>query len=337
MHVADVDERLEVLQRLVALAERAGLSDFVALGSEWTIYARLERGELAQARLEHERFAQVAAVLRQPRFDHAALAWRTVFDQLDGRLDHAERSAYEGRRYAGRVHVADADALFASQLCFIRRDQDRLGELLPAVGPNAAASGDLSWRAGLVVALAGAGDRRGARAALDAAGRDGFEDVPRDFWWLARIALFAEGCALAGAPEPAPQLSRLLEPYAERHVQLVFATHLGSVHRFLGLLAAVAGDVPVAVEHLEQAWATHRTGGARALVLRSGCELAGALLRTGGPGDRRRAHALLAEATGEAAGSPLAPLVARLAHDARAGADARGPWLVGAPTVRDAR
>jgi hypothetical protein len=336
MHVADVDARVEVLERLVALAERLGQSDFVALGREWSIYARLERGELPRARVEHERFAAVAAVLRQPRFDHAALAWRAVFDQLDGRLDEAERLAHEGRRYAGRVHVADADALFASQLCFIRRDQDRLGELLPAVRPNAAEAGDLSWRAGLVVALAGAGDRAGARAVLESAGGAGFEDVPRDFWWLARIALYAEGCALAGAARQAPALARLLEPYAERHVQLVFAAHLGSVHRFLGLLAAVRGDVPAAVEHLQAAWTRHRAGGAPALALRSACELAGGLLRTGGAGDRRRAHGLLREAGAQAAGSALAPLVARLAHDARAGDQARGPWPAAAtvPHVR---
>jgi len=317
LQIADVEERLDVLGRLIDLAERTGEPDFVALGREWSVYARLELGELTQARVEHEGFAAVAAVLRQPRFDHALLAWRSVFAQLDGRLDDAERLALDGYRYAGRVQIADAAALLASQMCFIRRDQGRLSELLPSIGSYASTAGDFSWRAGLVVALAGAGEHARARSALAAAGRHAFEDVPRDFWWLATIALFAEGCAVVGDDRHAAALYCLLEPYAERHAQLVFAAHLGCIHRFLGLLAAVSGDPPRAIAHLERAWERHEATGAPALAHRSACDLARILMRTGRDGDRRRAEELLHRATDASKATPLAPLVAGLAREAK--------------------
>ena len=316
MHVADVDERLELLDRLVVVAERTAQPDFVALGREWSIYARLELGDLACARTELERFSAVARERRQPRFDHALLAWQAVFALLDGRLPEAERLAHAGHRLAGRIQIANAEALFASQLCFIRRDQDRLSELLPVIRPYAATSGDFLWQAGLAVALAAVGERDSAWSVLEPAGRHSYEDVPQDFWWLPTIALFAEACARVGDPRGAADLYRLLEPYAERHVQLVFAAHLGCVHRFLGLAAASVGDERQAREHLEAAWGRHADLGAAALRLRSACDLASMLIVSGRREDRLHAEELLRIASAEATGTTLEPLIARLVREA---------------------
>jgi DNA-binding SARP family transcriptional activator len=322
LHITHLDERLAVLRRIIDLAEQAGRRDLLAFGHHFSTYARLEEGDAAAARREAERFAALAGELRQPRLDHAELAWRSVFAQVEGRLGDAERLAHEGLRYDGRLDVADAFGLFASQLSFIRRDQDRLAELLAAVAsltrPTAAADAARvigPWEAGLVAALAGAGDLPRARAALADAGSEGFDDVPRDLWWLSTISLLAEGCATARDVRHARTLRRMLEPHADRHVQVIFAAHLGSVHRFVGLLAEVCGDGAAAVEHLELALARHESAELPALVQRSRCELARLLKRSSREGDRRRAGGLLRSAVSDAAGTDLGPLVTRLAAE----------------------
>ena len=319
MGVDHLAERRETLDRELALAERRGELEHVALTCQARVYTHLEEGALDAARAELDRYAAVSALMHRPPVEHSVLAWRAVMAQLDGALDEAEQLAWQGHALAHRVYIADADALLASQLCFIRRDQVRLAELVPILEASATSDPvDLSWRAGATIALAGAGDRARARAAFDVSARDGFADVPRDFWWLARMSLFAEGAALVGDPAHADRLYAALEPYADRHAQLVFTAHLGSVHRVLGLLAARLGRQDRALEHLEVAWARHVGMGAAAPALRSACELAGALHQTGRRGDGRRAEQLLADATAQAAGTALEPLVARLGTEARA-------------------
>ena len=201
MGVDHLAERWETLDCELALAERRGELEHVALTCQARLYTHLEEGALDAARAELDRYAAVSALMHRPPVEHGVLAWRAVMAQLDGALDEAEQLAWQGHALAHRVYIADADALLASQLCFIRRDQVRLAELVPILEASATSDPvDLSWRAGATIALAGAGDRARARAAFEVAAREGFADVPRDFWWLARMTLFAEGAALVGDP-----------------------------------------------------------------------------------------------------------------------------------------
>jgi hypothetical protein len=77
-------------------------------------------------------------------------------------------------------------------------------------------------------------------------------------------------------------------------------TCFGSVERSLGLTALAAGDLDRAVPHLERARVANRRLGHRPLVAVGAAELADALWRRSGPGDRPRAVGLLDEALAEA-------------------------------------
>jgi DNA-binding SARP family transcriptional activator/tetratricopeptide (TPR) repeat protein len=299
LHVAHVDERLDVLRRLVALAGAIGDHELAAHGWQWTVYARFESGDFAGGRQAHATFAALVKELRQPRYEHAGLGWQALFAQLDGELELTERLAQEAFALAERVQGLDPMALFAAQLFFVRREQDRLEELLPIVEAFVAANDVPRWRAVLVVTLAAVGQSERARAGLWAFN---FKTIPRDLWWLTTIALLAEACALVGDDVPARDLHELLAPHAERSVQVVFASHLGSVERCLGLLATAAGEWAAAATHFEAALRSHRAAAARALIARTCCDYARSLALAG---ESERTEALLAEALEQARDTDL--------------------------------
>jgi DNA-binding SARP family transcriptional activator len=314
MHIDHVDERLPLLRDLIALAECSGRADLAAHGHQWRTHALLEMGHLDQARVEQRAFTRIAEELREPGYTSGALAWRSLVAQLDGEPEVAEQLTLEGASLAERVRGFDAVGLAAAQLFFIRRDQGRLGELVPAVEAYVESSDMLTWRAGLTIALAEAGETARARRSLEVSMANDPAALPRDMWWLPTMALLAEGCALLSDADRALRLHELLLPYAERGIQVAFATHLGSVQRPLALLAGAAGQWDAAQQRFEAALVRH--AGSRALTVRTQCEFAQMLGRAARPGDTRRASELLASASAAAGSSGLRELVERAARAA---------------------
>lgn len=320
LHVDHVDERLPLLRDLIVLAERTGRPDLAAHGHQWSTYALFELGDLDGARREHRTFARLAEKLHEPAYAHVALAWKTLFAQLDGNFEDAERLAFEGHALAERVRGIDAVALLAAQLFFIRREQGRLEELVPAVEAFVDANAIPTWRAALTIALATAGETERAQRSFEISVAHDLADLAQDMWWLATVALLAEGCARLGDVARAARLHELLAPYAERSVQVAFAAHLGAVHRHLGLLATTMGWWAPAETHFEAALRRH--AGSPALTIRTQCDYAQMLARTGRAQDARRA-AELVESANRAAGDGdmrglVEPVARRAAQQGRA-------------------
>ena len=257
LDIEHVEERLSVLQELILLAGQAGRPDLQAHGHAWSTYALLEIGDHAGARARHDIVARLAAQLRAPEYDRIALAWSAMFAQLDGAVDRAEDLANEGRELAERAHGLDPEALYAAQLLFIRRSQGRIAEIVPLLETFVATQEIPTWRAAFTLALAETGDTKRAQRSLEIAAAHTFGDVPRGMWWLVSLALLSEACATLRNARAAACLYSLLTPYADRSVQAVYVTHLGSVQRHLGLLAATMSDWTLAETHFEAAARRH--------------------------------------------------------------------------------
>ena len=195
----------------------------------------------------------IAREVRQPLFEHFAVAWLASFAQMEGRLEEAERLAAASAEMRRLMETADAEAVFAAQLFLIRLGQGRVGELLPAVEQFVDAYPALAaWRAALPLAYLA--DRREADSARELERAvAGLDELPQDFFWLTTIGLLAEAAARLPHPESAAILYEKLEPYASCMVQVGYAGSVGPVARLLGLLAAARGERDVAVLHLEDA------------------------------------------------------------------------------------
>ena len=202
LHAEHVDERLELLAHLVELAEQTGHPDLAAHGHQWSMYALFERGDIAAARPRHETFAQLTETLHEPGYTHAALGWRALFAQLDGDLEAAERLSLEGHALADRVRGIDANAVRAAQVFFIHRDRGAHGALVPTLEAVVANYEVPRWRAALTIALAAAGETERARQSFEVVAAGGFEQLPRDMWWLADARPARRGLRLARGRRP---------------------------------------------------------------------------------------------------------------------------------------
>jgi tetratricopeptide (TPR) repeat protein len=114
--------------------------------------------------------------------------------------------------------------------------------------------------------------------------------------WLASICLLADTCAILKDTARAPSLYELLLPYAALNAIGIPEFALDSTHRPLGVLATLLGRFEDAEQHFEQALRMNEKMGARPSVAHTQHGHGRLLLTRNAPGDRERAHHLLARA-----------------------------------------
>jgi tetratricopeptide (TPR) repeat protein len=194
----------------------------------------------------------------------------------------------------------------------IRRDQGRLAELVPEIERTVARyHHQHAWATVLPLVYLEAGDRERALAAYQRFAGDRLGDLPRNLYWLGGLALLTEACVgLPGAPGAAPLYAQLL-PFATRVVQVSCATCLGSVERYLGMLAGAIGRGEAARRHYESALEVNAALGAKTMLARTECDYAAMLLAAGTGDDRARAEELVASSAQAARELTMAPLVER--------------------------
>jgi tetratricopeptide (TPR) repeat protein len=319
LHVEHLDERLALIDEVLRLAK--GHRALTAEAHHWRLFDLCELGDVTEAHRDHAELSRLSRELRQPLLEHLALGWRGAFAHLSGDIVEAERLALECYSFAARAQVRHGSSSLASMLFTVRRQQGRIGELLPSMRSLAdGVSANGAWRAALALAEVETGHVDAGRARYELlAGRD-FAGIPRDWYWTLTAALMTETCVTLGDVDRAPRLYALLEPFAERCVQIIFTTCWGSIHRYLGLLATVMGRFEEAEHHFQAAVAGNTRMGAVLMTAETECAYGAMLLRRDHDGDREHAAALGARAHATAAARDLGGLGAR----ARALMDASG-------------
>ncbi len=295
LHIAHLDERLSLIDEVLALAK--GHRPLTAEAHHWRLLDLFELGDVGRAHSDHAELTRLAGELRQPVLSFLARGWESTFAHLAGDVEGAERLALQSYEYGARAQVGSAASSLASMHYTLRRQQGRIAELLPAMEAlESGASASPAWRAALALAQVETGAVDTGRKRYERlAGRD-FSSIPRDWFWSITAALLTETCAALRDAERAPLLYALLEPYAERFVQVIFTANWGSVHRYLGLLAGATDRFGDAERHFEAALAANARIGAVLMTAETQCAYGALLLRRGANGDRERAAALGAPA-----------------------------------------
>lgn len=308
LHIQHLPERLEIGQQWLALSEACRHRDVTAQALHWRVYGLCEQGDLDAAAEARERLQVLADELRQPLYRHFAAAWEAKWLEMAGDFDGAVEKADESYEQARKAKMAYADSNYAGQLFGLHRDQGSLekleGKIKPLIGddPHLAV-----WRTGLVLTYLESGDKERAAAQLAKFTAHGFRSVPPDLFWLGAMCLLAETSAALGDREASATLREQLRPYAAYNAQIGLAVAVGPVHRFLGLLAGVLGDVDAAVSHFHQALDWSSRNGFVTAEAHVQYEL-GALTSAIAP---ERSRALLDQARDTARRLGMAPLKAR--------------------------
>jgi tetratricopeptide (TPR) repeat protein len=127
-----------------------------------------------------------------------------------------------------------------------------------------------------------------ARGALEGMGDDAINEARE--WTFGRLEfVLALVCAALGDSARSAMLYDILLPSAGLHAASASMYSLGSVSRFLGLLATTLGRLEDAERHFIEALAMNERIGARPYVAHTQHEHAAMLLARGHPEDRDRA------------------------------------------------
>jgi DNA-binding SARP family transcriptional activator len=289
-----LDERLTAAAEVIRLAEELGDRQLLAIGRQYLFVAQVEQGDIAAAAVTLDAYEALADELRQPLAQWESRRFRAMQALFEGRFHDAERLALEALAIGQSVEEPDAMAVFGVQLAIVRLEQGRLDELEAALrGFVEEFSESPVWRAALALLVLELGGWEEARVEFERLAADDFAGLPRNFAWLAGVAMLAQVCAALGDAERAAVLLALLSPFAGRNVVTADRQCWGSAAYYLGLLARTTGDLDEAERWFEKAVDHNARMGATPWLAHTRCDYGALLLTRGRPGEEERGRALV--------------------------------------------
>ena len=189
---------------------------------------------------------------------------------MSGCFDVGERLAGQFLDDLQRRGDETAMTGFGFQFIILRWVQGRCDELLELVQELSERNrADDSYRGILVRVLCEHGRDDEARRQLEQLMPGDAPRMPKNLGWLPTVALLAESCAMLGDARRCQSLYRELAPYARRHVATA-AGYMGSVSRYLGILASELQRWDMAERHFGVAMELETRIGARPAVAWTG-------------------------------------------------------------------
>lgn len=205
-----------------------------------SLWSAAQLGDLSTFDHLFSEFEGLTAKLRLGGWEHFLDLFRSLRAFLEGDLDGAERSLDRAQDSGLALGLA-REGLYGVAMFLIRREQGRLGEVLPAVRQLAALRPAAVWRPGSAALYAELGMLEEAGAEFDSLAAAGFTDLPTDGSRDLCLGLLAEVCAALGDAERAPLLLEQLTDCEGRLLVFVGTSAcLGPADRLLALLASTA-------------------------------------------------------------------------------------------------
>lgn len=289
-----LEERLDAASEVLRLAENLGDRQLLAIGRQYLFVAQVEQGDMGAAGATLDAYESLADELRQPLAHWEARRFRALQALMAGRFEDAERLALEALAIGQSVEEPDAMAVFGVQLAIVRWEQDRLAELETALrGFVEEFSESPVWRAALALLVLELGGREESRTELERLSEDDFAGLPRNFAWLAGIAMLAQVAHALDDAERAAALLRLLTPFAPRNLVTADRQCWGSAAYYLALLAVTTGDLDEAERWFVHAVDHNTRMGAVPWLAHTRYDYGAMLLARGRPGDEARGQALV--------------------------------------------
>jgi eukaryotic-like serine/threonine-protein kinase len=291
----EAEERIEVVDELVRLAEKVGDRDIATRGHLYQLANRLALGDMAEVDRELEIYTRLAEELRQPQHLWNVPLVRGMRALMQGRFDDTEALASEALAGGQRAQEPLAQQFYAVQMALLQTLRGTVEEMIPGVREMATRYPAIrAWRLALVSFLAEAGRLEEARREFEQLAAEDFRDLPRDAQWLIGIVLISRACARLGDADRAATLYEMLLPYDGLAVVAGRAAACnGPVSLYLGNLALTMSRAADAVRHLEDAVALTTKMGDRPFLAQAQQGLAAALLARESAHDRERALELL--------------------------------------------
>jgi predicted ATPase len=293
-----VEERLAVATEILGIAERGGNKEMELQIRYRRILDLMELAEMPAVDAEIEAHTKLAEELRQPRY-----LWLTPFFKAsraltEGRLDESERLARQAFAIGERAQDPTSPLLFETLMLALRLVQGQVDDREEAIKRYMENFPEIpNIRATLANLYFRLGRREDAQREFDQVAAHDFANLPRDGSWVVTIANLSYVCSYLNDVRHAAVLYDVLLPYAPR--QLVIggsAIAMGSILRFLGILASTMSRWEEAVAHFEGALLMNKRIRAIPSLALTQQEYGAMLMKRGDPGDREKAHQIFDQA-----------------------------------------
>ena len=292
----DPRETQQVATELVQRAADAGDDRLVRRAALHLQAARLRSGDYREMRQSQP---ELMADLRRPPSSAIGLNWRLTGVGLALATEPLSDANATSRSATEDVPAELAGTAMTSRmlnLMQIRYEQLRINELEPVLLTALESSPRRIMRPFVAAGRVELGDVAGTHEQLELFAAE-LEDMAVDWAYLATLALAAEVAAAANHTALADALEERMSGFAP---QVVVACSvlmvLGHIDRYLGLLAALRGDLDLAVVRLASARRHDEGSGSPLWMAWAAHDEASVRLRRGARGDLAAARDLLVEA-----------------------------------------
>jgi DNA-binding SARP family transcriptional activator len=290
------EERLDIAEELLTVSGNVGDRERKIQGHYYRAVALLELGRVHDSRTELDAMDRVAGELRQPAHHWYVEVLRGILELVEGDFDEAERSIGRGLEFARSLRSRLSPMAFKLQSMILDRERGRLDQGIAVMEQSVDEMPTLTaFRCILASLYAERGRDAEARAILEAVAETEFEVLPDNdklYGW----SLLGEVCHVLGDRTHAPALYELLLPYAARNVVCHPGCAIGSLARYLGLLATLLGHLENADRHFQAALEMNARMGARPWLAHTQEDYARMLFDRDAPGDQEKARELLTTA-----------------------------------------
>jgi hypothetical protein len=303
----EIEELAEIADEVSRLAEETDDAER-AFQACWLHHiTSTTLGDHARVAALADEHRALADELKQPSQQWYSAVMRTEWALLRGAFSEGEQLAEEALRLGRRAQSWDADFAYRIALFVLRREQGRLQEIEELIRLSLDEhAGYRSFPALVPLLEWELGREDEARRSFDELAAADLAKLPRDSEWLFSLSVLAETAARLEDSDRAAILHQLLHPYARLNASNSGAASVGSVARYVALLAATTSSWEDSARHFEDALDANANMRARPWLAHTQRDYAGMLITRNAPGDSEKAQrlALQALATYEELGMP---------------------------------
>lgn len=290
-------QRCELIAEIGELSDEASDAEIALMYRVLNITALLEAGRIEAVDREIISYNKLANDLQLPHAQWYVSLFHAMRLLMQGKFREAESVSQEFLDLGNRVQDRNAPQSFGAQLILRRWEENRLGEVIPALNVLISSNPKIdAWKCVLAFCLSELGDPDGLPVYQSLAER-GFEKTPRNETWAIAMSMLSIAALNHHDLDGAKLLYNLSLP-AKLHFTIVGygVLSFGSRARELGNLASLMECFDEAAEHFELAIAQNRKTGQAPWVARSQYDYARMLAGRRDRGRRGQIRELVTEA-----------------------------------------
>jgi tetratricopeptide (TPR) repeat protein len=290
----EIEDLVPYVAEIRKLAEETGDPERMFQWGWLQHIIHMNLGDIAAAEEIAEQHQAVAQELKQLSQQWYSTVMRSLFPLVRGNFTEAERLADAAYQIGRKAQSWDASFSHRILLFAVRREQGRLEEVDQLIRTSVDEFPGYH-SLGCLVPLIDyeLGREDSARIRFDELASDRFTALPRDGEWVFSLSLLAQLATYLRDRARARTLYDHLLPHAHRNATLTGEVAIGSVSRYLGLLAALLERWDDAERHFEEALEMNERMTARPWLAHTQEDYGRVLLERG---ETQRGSALIAAA-----------------------------------------